>query len=74
MKESFLNLQENLNHIEESSQHMLEHIENLSAVSQEISASTETTTMSVTHLKDLKDETVPHLELLVINIEKLKEI
>lgn len=74
MKESFLDLQKNLNHIEESSRHMLEHIENLSAVSQEISASTETTTMSVTNLKELKDETTPYLEQLVINIERLKTI
>lgn len=74
MKESFLDLQENLNHIGESMKHMLDHIENLSAVSQEISASAETTTMSVNNLKDLKDETVPHLEKLVTNIEKLKTI
>lgn len=74
LKTGFNQLQENLKHIEESSKHMLDHIENLSAVSQEISASAETTTMSVNNLKDLKDETVPHLEKLVTNIEKLKTI
>lgn len=74
LRDSFLDSQNILTHIEESSKHMLEHIENLSAVSQEISASSEMTTASVNNLKVLKDETTPYLENLVAHIEKLKTI